>query len=189
VREHYLHSLHGATHRTFGVFIDQRLLGTLTLGAGPANAYALVAGATRSDCLTLTRLWLSDALPQNSESRVLGVVIQALKRNTLVKFLVTYADPAQGHLGTIYQATNRLYTGLSQGTPLYDIGDGRLYHSRTLSQICGTHSLEYLQKQGVPANVVPQSAKHRYLYFLVTAWRERLRMPVLPYPKSNETKE
>jgi hypothetical protein len=117
VWEHYLHSLPGGTQLAFGVFLEQRLLGALTLGAGPANAYALVAGAARSDCLTLTRLWLSDELPTYSESRVLGVVIQALRRNTPVKFLVTYSDPAQGHLGTIYQATNWLYTGRSQPLP------------------------------------------------------------------------
>ncbi len=125
VREHYLHSFPGGTHLALGVFRDRRLMGALTLGAGPANAHAMVKGAKLQDCLTLTRLWLSDELPRNSESRVLGYTLQNLKRHTQLKFLITYADPAQGHLGYIYQSTNWLYTGLSQATPLYDIGDGR----------------------------------------------------------------
>src|ERR687892_2299441 len=103
-REHYLHSFPGGTKLAFGAFVVTRLLGALTLGAGPANAYSLVDGATPDDCLTLTRLWLSDELPKNSESRFLGIVIRALRKNTDLKFLVTYTDPAQGHLGTIYQA-------------------------------------------------------------------------------------
>jgi hypothetical protein len=82
----------------------------VTLGVGPLNAFSLIDGATSDDCLTLTRLWLSDSLPQNSESRFLGVVLRSLKRHTRVKFLVSYADPTQGHLGTIYQATGWLYT-------------------------------------------------------------------------------
>src|SRR5918996_5268574 len=89
-REHYLHSFPGGTKLAFGAFVVTRLLGALTLGAGPANAYSLVDGATPDDCLTLTRLWLSDELPKNSESRFLGIVIRALKRNTSQKFLVSY---------------------------------------------------------------------------------------------------
>ena len=117
VREHYLQSFPGGTHLSFGVFCGKRLMGALTLGAGPAQAYALVDGAKPADCLVLTRLWLSDELPANSESRVLGIVLRALRNRTSVKFLVSYADPTQGHVGTIYQATGWLYTGLSQGAP------------------------------------------------------------------------
>jgi hypothetical protein len=182
-REHYLHSLSGGTKLAFGVLVGGSLLGALTLGAGPANAYSLVEWATPDDCLTLTRFWLSDRLPRNSESRFLGVVLRSLKRHSGVKFLVSYADPAQGHVGTIYQATGWLYTGLSQATPLYDIGDGRCYHSRSLSHSYGSHGLAHFQRHGIDVKLVPQEPKHRYLYFLEPAWRERLRVPELPYPK------
>jgi hypothetical protein len=123
-REHYLHSLPGGTKLAFGVFLGGGLMGALTLGIGPLNAYSLVEGATPDDCLTLTRLWLSDSLPQNSESRCLGVVLRSLKRHTSLKFLVSYADPTQGHLGTIYQATGWLYIGLSQATPFTTLVPG-----------------------------------------------------------------
>ena len=183
VREHYLHSLPGGTHLAFGVFWDKRLTGVLTLGVGPTNAYSLVEGATPDDCLALTRLWLSDDLPKNSESPCIGVVLRYLKKHTGLKFLVSYADPTQGHVGTIYQATGWVYTGLSQGTPLYDIGDGRRYHSRTLSQMYGTHSVKYLRDHGIEVKLVPQQAKHRYLYFIDRGWQHQLRGPELPYPK------
>lgn len=184
VRGHYLHSLAGGTCLAFGAFLDNRLLGALTAGAGPLNVYALVDGAIPNDCLVLTRLWLSDELPKNSESRVLGVVLRSLRRHTNLKFLVTYADPAQGHMGTIYQATGWVYTRLSQATPLYDIGDGELRHSRSLSHAYGTHSARHFAQHGVDVKLVPQQAKHRYVYFLDPAWRTRLRAPVLPYPKA-----
>jgi hypothetical protein len=183
VRHHYLHSLPGGTRLAFGVLVGNRLLGALTLGVGPINTHSLVEGATPDDCLTLTRLWLSDVLPYNSESRVLGVVLRALKRNTSQRFLLSYADPSQGHLGTIYQATGWLYTGLSQATPLYDLGDGAARHSRSLSHAFGTHSIKHFRKHGVPVNLVSQTAKHRYVYFLDPGWRDRLHPAVLPYPK------
>jgi hypothetical protein len=183
-REHYLHSYPGGTKLAFGAFLGQRLMGALTLGVGPINANLLLDGASPDDCLTLTRLWLSDELPKNGESRFLGVSLRALKKHTDLKFLLAYADPSQGHVGTIYQATGWLYTGLSQATPLYDIGDGRQHHSRSLGHVFGSHGLAHLRRQGVQVRLVPQRAKHRYIYLLHPSWRSRVRAPVLPYPQT-----
>ena len=183
VREHYLHSMPGGTQMAFGVFLKHRLLGALALGVGPFNSYRLVAGASPADCLTLSRLWLSEELPKNSESRVLGVVVRSLRKHTNLKFLISYADPAQGHLGTIYQATGWLYTGLSQAMPLYDLGDGQVRHSRSLAHGFGTHSVRHFKAKGISIKAIPQSPKHRYIYLLDQTFRINLRAPVLPYPK------
>ena len=183
VRNHYLHSVPGGTHMTFGVFLEHRLMGAMALGVGPFNAYRLVEGAAPADCLTLSRLWLSEELPKNSESRVLGVVLRSLRKHTNLKFLLSYADPAQGHLGTIYQATGWIYTGLSQAMPLYDLGDGKARHSRSLAHGYGTHSVRHFQHKGVTIEVINQPPKHRYVYFLDPMWRGKLKAPKLPYPK------
>ena len=184
VREHYTHTMSGGTILAFGVFDAQRLRGVATLGVGPFNAASLVRGVERRDCLTLTRLWLADELPRNSESHVLGTLLRApLTRATSVIFLISYADPSRGHLGTIYQASNWLYTGLSQAADFYDIGDGIARHSRSIGFAYGTRSVSYLRREGVPVKLVAQSPKHRYVYFLDRAWRDRLRVPELPYPK------
>jgi hypothetical protein len=183
VRNHYSHTLPGGTKMSFGVILNGRLLGVMTFGVGPFYGYKLVDGATPDDVVTLTRLWLSDELQRNSESKVLGIALRSLKRDTSLKFVIAYSDPTVGHLGIIYQATNWLYTGLSFATPLYDIGDGTLHHSRSLAHQLGSHSIRYLTLQGINAKAVPQSAKHRYIYFLDDSWRSRLAVPVLPYPK------
>ena len=188
-RHHYLHTLPGGTMLRFGVFVGPRLLGVLTFGAGPALAYSLVEGARLENCLTLTRLWLSDELPANSESRALGYVIRALRKHTCLKFLVAYSDPAAGHRGVIYQAANWLYTGLSAPTPLYDLGDNIPRHSRSVAHAFGTHSLEYFARQGMQVKLVSQLPKYRYLYFLDPRWRQSLKVPVLPYPKKGEPDE
>ena len=182
-REHYLHSMPGGTCLAFGAFVKGRLLGAATFGSGPMLAHKLVEGTNPKDCLTLTRLWLSDELPPNSESRFLGVMLRAIKKNTSIKFLVSYADPSAGHLGIIYQATGWLYTGLSSAMPLYDLGDGKPRHSRSLSHAYGTHSVRYFEQNNVPITLVAQSAKHRYIYFLDKEYRNRLKVSTFPYPK------
>ena len=189
VRNHYLHSLPGGTQLAFGVLLGQRLMGALTLGVGPSLAYRLVEGATQDDCATLTRLWLSDELPPNSESRVLGVVLRSLRHYTNLKFLISYSDPAAGHVGVVYQATGWIYTGLSEAMPLYDLGDGVPRHSRSLGHSFGTRSVSYFATHGVNVKLVPQTAKHRYVYFLDNTWRAYLRVAVLPYPKKGEANE
>ena len=186
-KHHYLKSLPGGTKLSFGVFLGERLLGCITFGVGPYNAHSLVEGAIPGDCLALTRLWFSVILPMNSESRVLGVVLRSLRRYTNLKFVVTYADPAQGHRGSIYWSSNWVYTGLSEATPLYDVGDGHLHHSRSSSHSFGTRSFAHFAHHGVDVRRVPQQRKHRYVYFLDPAWRSRLQVPVLPYPKAQKT--
>ncbi len=188
-KHHYLHSLPGGTKLAFGVFLENRLLGAITFGSGPANAYRMVEGAKPSDCLTLSRLWLSDELPSNSESRVLGVALRALKRFTRIRFIVSYADPSHGHLGTIYQATGWIYTGLSEGMPLFDIGDGKPRHSRSLSHSFGSHSMKHFENFGVRVRVVAQSRKHRYFYFLDSKLQPKLKVIPKPYPKKEVTNE
>ena len=168
---------------SFGIILNMKLLGAMTFGVGPFYGYKLVNGASPDDVITLTRLWLSDELPKNAESKVLGIALRSLKKDTSLKFVIAYSDPAVRHLGIIYQATGWVYTGLSSATPLYDIGDGTLHHSRSLAHELGSHSIRYLTLQGINARIVPQSAKHRYIYFLDQSYRPRLAVPVLPYPR------
>ncbi len=182
-RGHYLHSFPAGTRVTLGVFAAGGLQGVVVLGVGPRFAHRLVTGASAPDGLTLTRLWLADALPRNSESYVIGQTVRWLRQHTPVKFLVSYADPAAGHIGTIYQATNWLYTGLSHAQPALDLGDGIPRHTRTVGAALGTHSLRYLRAAGLSPRRVPTTGKHRYVLFIDRRWRGRLAVPTAPYPK------
>ena len=113
VKEHYLRSFPGGTHLCFGVFCGKRLMGALTLGAGPAQAYALVDGAEPRDCMALTRLWLSDELPANSESLCIGIVLRALKQHTALKFLFPMPIPP----GATWGSSTRPPTGFIPDCP------------------------------------------------------------------------
>ena len=182
-RNHYLGTLPGGTKHCLGVFRQKRLEGAVALGAGPSNGHRVVQGASKGDCLCLTRLWLNDRIPKNSESRVLGIVARLLRKNTKVKFLVSYADPAHGHRGTVYQGAGWTYTGLSSAMPLYSVNGGSPEHSRSLSHRIGSHSIPYLRSHGLDIKVVKQQRKHRYVLFLDQTWRERLIVQPQPYPK------
>ena len=59
--------------------------------------------------LELTRLWIEDGTPKNTESFFIS---QCLKR-ACREIIVSFAQIDAGHVGTVYQATNWYYTGLS----------------------------------------------------------------------------
>lgn len=180
---HYSHSFPGGTKLAFGVFVGFRLLGAITFGVGPFLGYNLVGGAGPDDVITLTRFCLSDILPKNSESYVIAIILRSLRRHTSLKFVISYCDPTRGHYGTIYQATGWLYTGLSSATPLYKVAGDAPRHSRSFAASLGSHSIRYFTAHGIPIITIPQSPKFRYVFFLDPIWRNRLKVPIFPYPK------
>ena len=56
IKNHYLHSLPGGTQLAFGVLWNSRLMGAVALGVGSFDAPSLVEGATKRNCLTLSRV-------------------------------------------------------------------------------------------------------------------------------------
>ena len=183
-KHHYLHSYPGGALLNFGIFAGHALVGVTVFGVGPYNVHRLFTDAGRRQVITLARLWLEDRCGRNSESRVLGVIRRLLSRwQKTAKAIVCYSDPLACHDGAIYRAAGFLYLGLSDAMPVYRLTDGTTHHSRSLSHRFGTHSLKYLRASGVPLEAVPQDPKFLYVTFLDPQWRQRLRVPVLPFPK------
>jgi hypothetical protein len=113
-RWHYLGSIGFISSINFGVLYDHHYVGAISYG--PPNATDLSPYWTRSSQAgwwEIKRLALSPQCPRNSESRVIGVTIKLLRKMEAVKGIVTYADSAQGHTGTIYKASGFASLGLT----------------------------------------------------------------------------
>lgn len=182
--EHYLHSMPGGVLRCFGVYLDGELVGAVTFTSGARQGHRLLSAARPQDVTTLSRLYLSDELPKNSESRVLSVVLKVLRRETPVKLILSYADPAVGHMGTIYQASGWTYLGQTEPNTYVDLGDGKLLHPRSVYNRFGSNAIGHLRATGIRATRRRVGGKHRYAYVLDPAWRWRLRGVVRPYPRT-----
>ena len=185
--KHYLHSYPGGALLNFGVFVGNLLLGVAVLGVGPTNLPRLFQGAEMQEVICLARLWPDDRLGRNSESRTLGFILRKLRREqSTLKALVAYSDPAAGHTGTIYRAAGFLYLGESTAMPLYQLPDGSIHHSRSLSHRYGTHSRKHFASYGVEVELVNQLPKHIYVALIDPSWRDRLTRSVIPYPKQGD---
>lgn len=120
VRHHYLHRK-PSNRFSFGLFNEGGdVLGVVTFGT-PASHHLQksVCPSDPSVVLELNRLWVHDSCPRNSESFFVSRALRALD-----PFLVvSYADTAWGHVGTVYRALGFRYAGwtdMERKTPRYD---------------------------------------------------------------------
>ncbi|WP_338826362.1 hypothetical protein MTBGP_11740 [Moorella thermoacetica] len=96
---HYLHYAPPGSKICLGVFYQEHFLGVLIFGRPIARL------EDQLETLELSRMVLLDICPKNSESRSLGLAARWIKKNMpWVRRLISYADPGQGHTGTIYRA-------------------------------------------------------------------------------------
>ena len=127
LRFHYARSV-PSVQVGYSVFEDEEWCGTICFGGGAIFRIAEPFGLGQGEVLELVRVALNGK--QKKTSQVVARAIKLLKLDRpLVKMLVSYADSEQGHLGTIYKATNWLFIGEVKGLTL-EI-DGKNIHPRS----------------------------------------------------------
>jgi len=113
------------------------------------------------------------------------LISKALKEMNKLGYniVIAYADERAGEIGTVYQATNWLYTGHTKlRTDLWVDG-----MERNISN-SGRSDWRYLNRIPLPKIRIKRPLKHRYIY-IMGSHKERkeiqnnLLYPVLPYPK------
>jgi hypothetical protein len=108
------------------------------------------------------------------------------------EIIVSFAEISAGHVGTVYQATNWIYTGLSAKRTDWTV-KGIHKHGQTLSD-------KYRTAQGMREAfgddfyLKERPRKHRYVFFNCDRRRKKellakLRYPILPYPKQDSREE
>jgi hypothetical protein len=182
VERHYLHAMPGVVRSCYAVHLGSDLVGACVFTAGARHAHRLLAGARPTDVATLARFWMADELPPNNESRVLSLILHKLRREGAYKLLVSFADPAAGHVGTIYQASGWTYLGETE-RERYFVLDGVRIHPRSASSKFGSNSIAHLRRTGLAVVARTSPPKHRYAYVLDPSWRWRLRGRPASYPK------
>ena len=115
--------------------------------------------------LDFSRLWVDDRCPQNTESKFVAYCI----KNLQVEFpdfegIVTWADPKQGHTGTLYEACNFAFDGYSRVVKKYrDLFTHRIIYQRS-----------YVGQAGV-IPLPPDIPKKRFIYYFNKKIRESKR--------------
>jgi hypothetical protein len=157
VRAHYLGKWPGVCVLALGLFREREALGLIVFALPPRETSKRYGGKTWE----LARLWVSDAVPQNGETFLIGRAVRYIKKYRKdVAVLVSYADPSAGHVGTIYNAANWSKDGRTDDerkTPRFDY-------------VCKTTGKKFGRRGHVPPGTelirVPRISKARYVLYL-----------------------
>ena len=171
---------------------EEKLIGVIVYGdpIGRHSGGSISELLDRTEVYELVRLYIHDGYGSNIESWFISQSFKWLKENTNIKALISYADPKEGHAGTIYQATNWLYQGNSiRPNDTYSFKlkpDDEWIHGRTLANTYKTNDIEKLKKKiGHTFWYRVEPLKHRYVYLLQNKRKlmKNLKHPIKPYPK------
>lgn len=158
---HYSHGIHNGP-MCWGLFAGNKMIGVIAFATPCSeNVRASIFGYDHVDHITeLHRLVIQDITPKNTESWFISRALKALKEYRPHTWgVVSFADQTQGHVGTIYQATNAIYYGSSGRATFFLDRDGRLRHPR---QNGVNISKEVAIERGWQP--VKRDGKHRYLF-------------------------
>lgn len=188
---HYSRTCHNGP-MTVGLFDGEELVGVCAFATPSSeNVRASVWGAEFKDSVTeLHRLVVLDRLPTNTESWFIVRALRLLKeRKPHINGVLSFADTTEGHVGTIYQATNALYCGETSGRARFWRDDeGRLRHPR---QNGVNITPSEAAKRGWVAEY--RGKKHRYLFLLPNnrahkkVLMKELKLGTFSYPKKEGT--
>lgn len=113
---------------------------------------------------------------QECTSKAIAISLKLLKKDCpLVKLVVSYADSSQQHIGTIYQATNWHYVGISLKSGFRHKVTKKPIHSRSYYDFSEKRKSEYEKVNAKP--------KYKYIFPIDKSLLDMCKSISKPYPK------
>lgn len=122
VNNHYSHTVAKGVVVNLALKNNNKIVGIAQLGYGikPKKTCKWVLNTKPNEYLELNRLWVDDCEKRHAESFFISKVIKYIKHNYLnIKWIISFADGMMGKVGTIYQASNWIYTGFRWDGGIY----------------------------------------------------------------------
>jgi hypothetical protein len=182
---HYSKTMPSGKLVKVGAWEAGRFVGVVLFGKGAAPNLGGQFGVSNVEVCELVRVAMRDHVTPTTA--LVAAALRMLRRHSPgLRLVVSFADAGQGHLGTLYQAGNWIYTGPVEHT-WYRVR-GRLVHPKTLHSTYGIggQSVPWLRAHVDPrAERVSMPAKHRYLMPLDRAMRRAVMRYALPAPRAD----
>lgn len=195
MRWHYSQTMPSGRLVLHGVWEHERFVGAVIYGRGANDRLLAPFGLKQGQGCELVRVALTDH--EAPVSQIVALSLKRLRRsNPKLRLVVSFADPAQGHHGGIYQAGGWLYLGRAATTREFVI-HGRQVHERSVSSMIAQartsrsrrkrddeSRIDWLRRTVDPnARPVHVQGKHRYVMPLDRAMRRLVSPRALPYPE------
>ena len=152
----------------WGLLIDGALASVLSFGttcfSHTRGLISSVACRYNARLVQLCRGATASWAPKNTPSKTIGLSLRRIADRFGPTIVVAYADPAFNEIGTIYQASNAIFTGWTnpKGQANYVI-NGRRLSGWVVRKKFGTRSRERLLEIDKTLVVEPLNPKLRYI--------------------------
>ncbi len=175
----YLGTMPNAPIKAYGICWEKAVGGVIVFGAvsPPSVARSVMPEKFSAKVIQLARGACVNWAHPHAASKLIAYGLREIAKHGW-RVAIAYADPDAGEIGTVYQATNWIYCGLTAKRPDYLRPDG----SRWMGHM----------KAGVAATLetVERTRKGRYVYIMGTHKEKKeltaaLNWPREAYPKRN----
>lgn len=185
---HYSRSLPAAKLVKIGVWEAGVFVGCVLFSRGAARHIGRPFGLGQAQVCELSRVALGSHAA--ATSRVVAIALRLLRRQSPgVRLIVSYADPAQGHHGGLYQAGGWLYVGETARECVLKI-HGRRMHPRSVGSRWGHRGVAWLRQHvDATAERIVTVPKHKYLWPFDAGLKAQFLPIVQPYPKRERSAE
>lgn len=173
----------------FNVFNDDdEWCGVIIYGTGANMHIAKPYDKWQGQVLELVRVALNGKQGHGNTSKALAMTLKVMRKcKPWCDLIVSYADLDQEHVGTLYQATNWIYTGVMNADSMGAfIVNGKKMHPKSVHSKGWKQSLLWLKE-----NIDPDTeefitkGKHKYLYPLTKPMRKRVSILAKDYPSKD----
>ena len=179
---HYLGRLPSISF-AYGLFRGGNLEGVCCYGTPPSSP--LRTGVCGPDwaphVLEMNRLFLVDNVKLDAS----WFVSRTLKALPAPSIVVSFADPAAGHKGTIYRACNFTYCGLSEKRTDWNVRGKEHLHGQTIAdEFRGVKNRAAAMREKYGADFYSEARprKHRFVYFVGTHKQKKQMRAALRWP-------
>jgi hypothetical protein len=193
---HYTHIMPDNSMECYAGYYKEKLAGVVVFGNGASNeAFTKIIPTIKVDeARELMRLWCPDEMPKNTETRIISEAIKSLPKK--VKLVISFADDGINHKGTIYQASNFVYLGMTKPNKMLLNKEGNKFHIRTI----GSYKRRHPEIRGMSHEEIMKkydwkyatgNAKHKYFKLINLSHKEKkkimkiIKEQIKPYPKKN----
>ena len=198
VTGHYSGVMPDATQDAFAAYWHEIVVAAIAYGPGGNSKTfgAIIDGFDSHNARELIRLWVHPDAPKNTASFVVSKSLRMLPDD--VGLVVSFADSGQGHFGSIYQALNFHYLGMSNEGVRYIDASGVEVTARLANvyRMRNPDKFEGMSLSDIRAFLgwkpVKSHAKHRYAIAvgkMKKVIRQELELMALPFPKPVEVRD
>lgn len=178
---HYSQALPVGKLVKVGAWEKGRFIGVVLFAWGMNRSLGAPYGLEMAECCELVRIALREHT--SPVSRVMALALKFLcKQSPGIRLVVSFADPAAGHHGGIYQAGNWVYAGKTAPGFEWRLNGKRLNKRAYTGQQFGGGK-KSVAKVPAAAEKVALPGKHRYLMPLDAEMRKQIEPLAKPYPK------